>query len=198
LPGGHRRLSLCGHGPAHPDPARCGGGGSFTLARALADRLSTQVFDADDFLWQPTEPPFRKTRPPDERVALMQAMFAPRADRVLACAICGWGDALIPRLTQVLFLTAPTEARIIRLRRRERQRPGAALAPGGARAQEFRAFPDYASGYDDPAFAGRSRVQHEAWLAALACPVIRLDGSEPPGVLADRALAALDPAAQGA
>ncbi|GAA0289755.1 AAA family ATPase [Rhodovulum strictum] len=174
------------------------GAGSSTLARALADRLASQVFDADDFLWQPSDPPFRKTRPPAERVALMQAMFAPRSDWVLAGAICGWGDALIPRLTHALFLSAPTEARIIRLRRRERQRHGAAVAAGGARAQEFRAFLDYASGYDDPAFAGRSRVQHDAWLSALACPVIRLDGADPPGVLAERALAALDPGAPGA
>ncbi|TCO72967.1 AAA family ATPase [Rhodovulum euryhalinum] len=170
------------------------GSGTSTLARALADRLASQAFDADDFLWVPSDPPFRQTRPPAERLALMQAVFAPRSDWVLAGAICGWGDALIPRLTHVLFLSAPTETRIIRLRRRERQRHGAAIAPGGARAQEFRAFLDYASAYDDPAFAGRCRQQHEAWLAGLACPVIRLDGADPPALLADRAIAALDPA----
>jgi len=36
-------------------------------------------------------------------------------------------------------------------------------------------FRRWAEGYDDPAFDGRSRVEHGRWLAAIGKPVLRLD-----------------------
>jgi hypothetical protein len=50
-------------------------------------------------------------------------------------------------------------------------------------------FLEWARGYDDPAFDGRSRVAHERWLADLDCPVLRLDSEAPPEVLRDAVLA---------
>lgn len=38
-------------------------------------------------------------------------------------------------------------------------------------------FLEWARGYDDPAFEGRSRVAHEAWLDGLSQPVLRLDST---------------------
>ncbi|MEX5729667.1 adenylate kinase family enzyme [Rhodovulum iodosum] len=174
------------------------GVGCSTLARALADRLASQSFDTDDFFWRPSEPPFRVKRSRDSRVALMEEVFAPRGDWVLAGSLMGWGDALIPRLTHVIFLTLAPGKRLARLRRRERRRLGAAIAPGGALEADHRAFLDYAMGYDAPDFTGRNRLKHELWLAELSCPVIRLDAAPPVEELTAAAIAALDPHADSA
>jgi len=46
----------------------------------------------------------------------------------------------------------------------------------------------WARGYDDPAFDGRSRAAHEAWLATLSVPVLRLDSARPRAELRDAVL----------
>ena len=67
-----------------------------------------------------------------------------------------------------------------RLREREAAHFGAdAVAPGGWRHRDTEAFVEWASHYDDGGREGRSLAKHEAWLAKLPCPVLRLDGSRP-------------------
>jgi adenylate kinase family enzyme len=174
------------------------GVGTSTLARALATRLESQQFDTDDFYWHPTDPPFTSRRPIEERLDLMARMFLPRPDWVLAGSCVGWGDPLIPRFTHVVFMTLPSGARLARLRARERRRHGAAIGPGGALEERFRGFLDWAMGYDDSDFQGRSRRMHEDWLARLGCPVIRLDGGAPAPELVEAVVAALDAAEHAA
>jgi hypothetical protein len=48
---------------------------------------------------------------------------------------------------------------------------------------------DGAAHHDDGSREGRNRMRHEAWLAALPCPVLRLDGGLPTDVLVDAVLA---------
>ncbi|MDH3263126.1 MAG: adenylate kinase [Paracoccaceae bacterium] len=164
------------------------GTGTSTLARAIASELSTQAFDTDDFYWRPSDPPFQEKRSPPERLGLMGEMFLPRRDWVLSGSLVGWGDPVIPRLTHVIFLTLAPGPRLARLRARERRRYGDEIAAGGALAERFRGFLDWAMSYDDPTFPGRSRRMHEDWLARLDCPVIRLDAALPVAELAPAAL----------
>jgi len=90
----------------------------------------------------------------------------------------------------LLFLTAPTDVRLARLRRRETAIFGVdAIGPGGARHKEYEAFIEWATAYDDNTAIGRSRPGHETWLSRLPCPVIRLDGSEPIDILVEKVVA---------
>ena len=50
-------------------------------------------------------------------------------------------------------------------------------------------FRDWARGYDDPTFTGRSRAGHEAWLGSLEKPLLRLDSARPTAQLVDAVLA---------
>ncbi|WP_095588295.1 hypothetical protein [Actibacterium ureilyticum] len=170
------------------------GSGTSSLARGLAGALGSQMFDCDDFYWLPTDPPFQDKRPIDEREALMQALFLPRADWVLSGSFTSWGRLIKPRLTHVIFLSVPAGMRLARLRRRERRRYGARIDPGGDLAAQYRTFLDWAMSYDDRGFTGRSRHVHESWLAEQEVPVIRLDASLQPAQVLDQAIAALDPA----
>lgn len=149
------------------------GSGTTTLARALADHWSVPHADADDYFWVPTDPPYRVKRPAAERVALMEQVFAPREAWVLSGSMIGWGDAVLARAEAVVFLTLDPVERLRRLEARERLRAAGRAADATARE----AFLNWARGYDDPSFTGRSRAHHEAWLRRLEVPVLRLDSA---------------------
>ncbi len=168
------------------------GCGVSTLGRRLADRLASQAFDTDDFFWIPSDPPFQDKRPVEDRVQLMKDLFLARSDWILSGSLMAWGEPVMRRVTHVIFLSMPGAPRLARLRARERKRYGPRIAQGGDRAQAFKGFLDWAAGYDDPAFAGRSRVRHEAWLADLSLPVIRLDATQSPENLVQAVVDALD------
>ena len=118
------------------------------------------------------------------RQALIDQALRDAPAWVLSGPIGKWGEPLTALFDAVVFLTVPTAARIERLRARELRDFGwDALAPGGAMHDEHEAFVEWAAHYDDDTREGRSRPKHEAWLAQLQCPVIRLDGERPLGAL---------------
>jgi adenylate kinase family enzyme len=167
------------------------GTGASTLGRVLATALGSQHFDTDDFYWQPTDPPFRVARPGNERRALMEAVFLPRSDWILSGAMESWAGDIVQHFTLAVFLKLPRAARRARLEAREIRRHGMAARPGGAAHAEVQAFLDWSDGYEEGARPGRSLARHETWLAALECPVIRLDAARPPDALAAEVLDAL-------
>lgn len=149
------------------------GAGTTTLGRALADAWSVPHADADDYFWLPTSPPYTLKRPEGERLRLMNQLFLPRSSWVLSGSVMGWGDSLHATCDAVVFLTVDADLRMSRLREREFARYGE------IDDEAHRAFFEWARSYDDPTFAGRSRVRHERWLAATPRPVLRLDGDAP-------------------
>ncbi|GLH80646.1 hypothetical protein SSBR45G_55550 [Bradyrhizobium sp. SSBR45G] len=160
------------------------GSGTTTLGRAVATALAIPHHDTDDYLWQPTEPPYVELRPPELRLRLMHEMFIARGKWVLSGSLQGWGDPLIPCFDLVVFLTTARELRVQRLRAREATRYGHdAVAPGGARHRDMEEFIGWAAAYDE-GMVSRTLAKHQAWLAALPCPVLCLDGG---GVLAELA-----------
>lgn len=150
------------------------GSGTTTLGRALADHWSVPHADSDDYFWVPSAPPFVERRPEAVRLALMRAVFVPREAWVLSGSVMGWGESIIAEGDAVVFLTLDPDERLRRLEAREVHR----RAGPDFDATAWSDFLDWAKGYDDPAFDGRSRVAHEAWLARVDLPVLRL-GSGP-------------------
>ncbi|MGJ5180847.1 hypothetical protein ACQR16_22780 [Bradyrhizobium oligotrophicum] len=156
------------------------GSGTTTLGRAVASALAIPHHDTDDYFWHPTEPPYVETRPAVDRLRLMDEMFVPRARWVLSGSLQGWGDPLIARFDIVVFIHTARDLRLQRLRVREGLRYGPeAIAPGGARHRDAEEFIAWAAGYDDGDAVSRTLAKHQAWLAKLPCPVLRLDGGEP-------------------
>jgi adenylate kinase family enzyme len=170
------------------------GSGVTTLGRALAETTGAVQLDTDDFYWAPVEPKFSEKRVPEERVRLLQEAMEQAGEHgwILSGSVGTWGEAFVPLFRLVIFMTAPTEVRVARLKVREEAGFGAAaLAPGGARHSEYVAFIDWATQYEFGKREGRSRQMHEEFLARLACPVLRLDGTVPTAQLLPRVLAAL-------
>jgi adenylate kinase family enzyme len=156
------------------------GAGTTTLGRALADVLAIPHHDTDDYYWLPTTPPYRQKRTVADRLRLMREMFLDRSDWILSGALDGWGDSIVQLSDLVVFVDVPVDIRLKRLRDRETRHFGAdAVAPGGWRHRETEEFIEWASHYDDGSREGRSLVRHLAWLDALACPALRIDGTRP-------------------
>jgi adenylate kinase family enzyme len=168
------------------------GSGTTTLGRALAQRLSAPHFDTDDFFWLPTDPPYHRRRAAADRLHLLGELLGERRDWVLSGSLDNWGNPVAHLFDLVVWLEVATDIRLARLAARERVRYGrAAIMPGGALHEEHRAFLDWAATYDDGLDGGRSRHRHEAWLAGLSCPVLRLDGNRPTRDLVRSVLAGL-------
>jgi adenylate kinase family enzyme len=154
------------------------GSGVTTLGRTLADRLAVAHMDTDDFYWLPSDPPYQCKRPVTDRLRLLhEALKAANGGWALSGSLDGWGDPFVPLFELVVFLLVPTDVRLQRLREREWLRYGQeALAYGGLLYEQHRAFLHWAAAYDDGTQDGRSRPRHEAWLARLPCPILRLEG----------------------
>ena len=168
------------------------GAGVTTLGRALADALAIPHHDTDDYFWQPTSPPYQNNREKADRLRLMQEMFLGRDEWVLSGSLDGWGDPLIPQFDLVVFLQTAQAVRLRRLRAREANRFGIdAVVPGGWRHREMEDFIEWASRYDDGDHTIRSLQKHQTWLAALPCPVLRLDGAQPVPELVTEVVAAI-------
>ncbi|MBK1622379.1 adenylate kinase [Afifella marina] len=165
--------------------------GVSTLGTLLAERFGVPHLDVDDFYWMPTDPPFSTKRPPEDRVRLIQERQAASQGWVLTGSFIGWGDALIDHVDLIVFLKTPTSIRLQRLDRREAERHGARILPGGDMHEAHLAFRDWASRYDDPTFTGRNIAQHERWLSTQSAPVLRLSGERPSDELADDVKGAL-------
>jgi adenylate kinase family enzyme len=166
--------------PHHIHIVGASGSGTTTLGRALSQRLGVPHFDTDDFFWVKTDPPYQTSRAVPERQAMLGAALdgAP-SGWVVSGSLTKWGDAFIARFDLVVFLTLPTEIRLARLRAREVSRYGeAAIAPGGWAHTMHTEFLDWATRYDSGGADVRSLAVHEAWLARLTCPVLRLDSRE--------------------
>ena len=161
------------------------GAGVTTLGKALGAALDMPQYDTDDFYWLPTDPPYCDKRPIPERLALLEPLLAGEG-WVLSGSVVSWGNPLMRFADTVVFVVTPTELRMQRLRRRESERYGDAIAPGGRMYEGSQEFLTWASRYDEPGFPSRSRARHEEWLRAMALPVIRVDGSRPVGELVEQ------------
>ena len=142
------------------------GSGTTTLGRALATRLRCAFYDADDYYWLPTNPPFQCKQDPTIRTSRLLQDLQNASTAVVAGSILNWGVELEDSFSLIVFLTLAAKIRMARLRQRETQRFGR-VDP---------AFLAWAAQYDEGLLGGRSRSKHETWLAKRRCAVLRIDG----------------------
>lgn len=163
------------------------GAGVSTLGRDLSRRLRLPQIDCDDYYWLPVDPPFSVKRAESDRVRLIRETMKP-SGWILTGSCAGWGDAFRPDFTHVIRVETATPVRLERLQQRQEQRFGDRVREGGDMYDAHKAFLNWASGYDDPEFAGRNRAMHQNWLDALKAPVLTVNGEQPVETLVDEVL----------
>ncbi len=167
------------------------GSGTSTLGRELADRLSLQFFDADDYYWQQTDPPYILKHVPEDRIHMLLDDMNKTEGWVLSGSVVSWGDVFIPLFTSAIFITLPQDIRLHRLRQREKQRYGDRADESDDRYEASKAFLEWAALYDTAGAEVRSLVMHEVWMKRLDCPIIRVQSLEPVAKLANEVIAKL-------
>jgi len=146
------------------------GSGTTTLGAELARQLHCPHFDSDAYLWHPTDPPFDRIRPREERQRLLMADLGSSDAWILSGSLCGWGDVAIPLFDLVIYLWIPQDIRLARLMQRERERYGPAAIALGAAARQGEAVsglggrlrrgrPGYAQPSQPPAMARCAGLQ---------------------------------------
>lgn len=154
------------------------GSGTSTLGRKISEELGYKFMDTDDYFWLPTNPEYTTKRRKEERLALMRRDILENDHVVISGSLSGWGDELIPFFTLAIRLVTDTETRIGRLKRREKQKFGARIMPGGDMYTSHMEFLEWAGEYDTGGVDMRSRAEHDEWQKLLMCRQIVLNGAD--------------------
>lgn len=152
------------------------GSGTSTLGRKISEELGYKFMDTDDYFWVPTNPQYTTKRSREERLALMKKDVAENENVVISGSLVDWGDELILMFTLVVRLVTDTETRIERLKKREKQRFGNRIMPGGDMYTHHMEFIQWAQEYDTGGVEMRSKAKHDEWEKLLLCKQIVLDG----------------------
>lgn len=151
------------------------GVGKTTLGALLASRLGIQHFDSDAYYHFPTDPPYRLQRSPEERCTLLERDLSAHENWILSGGAGTWVPTPALDYTVVVFLYLPSEVRIERVLRRERELYGSRLMAGGDMEDDHAEFMRWTAGYDDSTAQGTNTLAlHEAFLRKVSCPVIRI------------------------
>ncbi|WP_454800963.1 adenylate kinase [Mucilaginibacter phyllosphaerae] len=150
--------------------------GSTTLGKALAQHLNYTYFDTDDYFWLPSAVPYTLKRETANRIAMLKADLSVSPNAIVGGSLVSWGDEWLTKFDLVVFLYIPHGIRMQRLHNREVERYGEQIYSDPFRADQYKKFTDWASGYDDNTTNGRNLSVHQLWLSRVTCPLLKIEG----------------------
>ena len=154
------------------------GSGTTTLGRKICEELGYTLMDTDDYHWMPTDPRFTTKRPVEERIALMKADIERYGNVVISGSLADWGNVLIPYFTLAIRIELGAEARVERIKKREKKRFGTRIEKGGDMYQSHLDFLEWAKLYDTGDRNVRSNAKYDEWQNLLTCPILHLNGAD--------------------
>lgn len=154
------------------------GSGTTTVAEALSRKHDFAHFDADNYFWKPTDPPYQHLRSIEERQRLLKEDLKNEHRWIISGSFCGWGDIFMDDFDLVIYLWTPINIRLRRLKSREQQRFGSAVLPGGKMFERHQKFLDSAARYDYDQTEFRNKRTHEEWMQKLSCPILKIEGEK--------------------
>jgi len=151
----------------------CGlnGSGKTTLADALAKELKFKHMDIEQYYFTPTDNPYSSSRTREEVERLLWKDVRESPDFVLSAVNGNMTSEINAKYSLVIYLDAPLDIRMKRIRKRAIEKFGERVLFGGDMYEQEEKFFAFAE--------KRSAEKIEDWLKTLACKVIRLDGTKP-------------------
>lgn len=154
------------------------GSGTTTLGEKICRELGYTQIDTDKYFWIPTDPPFKRKRPKEERVEMMIKAVEKAENAVISGSITDWGEKLIPFFTLAVRLEMEQSIRIDRLIKREKEKYGLRIEPGGDMHRQHMEFLEWAKAYDRGGTDIRSKALHDEMQKSFPCRVLCLDGAD--------------------
>ena len=155
------------------------GSGKTTLGRELARILNFKHMDTEDYCFRESTIPYADARPRDEVISLMLADIEKYRSFVFS-TVKGdsWGDVIPKFYKLAVYLSAPYDLRMERIKRRIYEKHGTRVLKGGDMYEQELKFFDFV--------ANRSLTPIDQWAETLTCPVICIDGTEDWSVSAEK------------
>jgi len=138
------------------------GSGTSSLGKALSGILNIKHFEADDYLWIKTSPPFKIKREFNSKISLAYNNLIKETDFILSGSVESWGIKISELFNLVIYLDIKKDIRIERIRKRDVTKYG--------KVNED--FISWAAQYDTGELAGRSKERHIKWLKNLKCKIL--------------------------
>ena len=151
----------------------CGlnGSGKTTLGKKLADALGFQFLNDEDYFFLKSDIPYSKSRTDEEVREFITSYIEQHKNIVLTATRGDLGDEINSFYDTVIYLFAPLELRLSRIKKREYDRFGKRVLKGGDMYEQQKEFHNFV--------VSRTTEKTEKWLNTLSCGVVKLDGSNP-------------------
>ena len=146
------------------------GSGKTTLGRELARILDFKFMDVEAYFFKKSEIPYSVVRSREEVIKLMLDDIFAHGSFVLASCMGNYGDEMPLYYELAVYIEAPLELRLQRVKDRTYNRYGERVCKGGDMYEQECKFYDFV--------ASRPLSEIEKWGGNLSCPVIRVDGIE--------------------
>ena len=146
------------------------GSGKTTLGRELARVLNFKHMDHETYAFGESDIPYTNPRSNEECVELMLADIERYRSFVLSAVTGNFGDIILSYYKLAVYINAPLELRLERIKQREYDRYGERVLEGGDMYESRLDFIEFV--------ANRPLSRIDDWAKTLACPVIRFDGTE--------------------
>ena len=150
----------------------CGlnGSGKTTLGMELANALGYSFLNDEDFYFLESDIPFTKSRPDKEAKAVALSYLQHNNNCIIVSSRGDLGASINSMYDTVVYLSAPLETRLARIKKRDFDRFGYRVLKGGDMYEYQCKFYKLA--------ASRTTEKTEKWLETLSCQVIKLDGAK--------------------
>jgi adenylate kinase family enzyme len=146
------------------------GSGKTTLGRELARVLDFKHIDIEDYCFEESEIPYAKPRSRKAYLNLMLTDVEKYGSFVATTVIGDLGDIIPKYYKLAVYLSAPFDLRMERVKQRSYKQYGERILQGGDMYEQELKFFDFV--------ASRPLSKIDKWAETLSCPVIRVDGSE--------------------
>lgn len=152
------------------------GTGCTTLGDNLSKRLKIPHFDGDDYYWIKTDPPYTTKRELPQKQELLKKDVSNHESWVFSGSPESWAPFVLPMLTATVFLYSPWPIRKARITKREIDRFGDRVLPGGDMYEKHMEFLNWAKGYETNNTSSRTLVRHNNLIKGLKCLVFKVEG----------------------
>ena len=146
------------------------GSGKTTIGRELGRVMNFKHMDIEDYHFRKSEIPYSNPRTCDERLDLMLSDIKKYHSFIISAVMGNFGEEILSMYKLAVYITAPLEIRIKRIKQRQHNKFGKRICKDGDMYEQQLEFLNFV--------ASRSVSPIEQWKETLTCPVVCVDGLE--------------------